>query len=74
MTAKYNICFLLKLMTFCCLHKSLTFHPYFCKINMFVLVLEHLMDYVAMICVLILNVRVYKVSSINLVVNQISKE
>ena len=31
-------------------------------------------NYVAMICVLILNVRVYKVSSINLVVNQISKE
>ena len=33
MTAKYSICFLLKLMTFCCLHKSLTFHPYFRKIN-----------------------------------------
>ena len=41
---------------------------------MFALALEHLMDYVAMICVLILNVEVYKVSSINLMVNQISKE
>lgn len=73
MTAKYNM-FFVKTWHFVVYTNLWLFTYTSVKLIMFVLVLDHLMDYIAMICVLILNVKVYKVSSINLVVNQISKE